>query len=374
MALALVSSAMDGVSVNRMTARDTIQVAGAGPAGLAAAITLARAGRRVMVHEARRTVGHRFQRDLQGIENWTSAQDALETLRELGITTRFTAIPCTEGIAYDAWDVPYRVRSRTPIFYLVERGPRAGSFDHALLAQALELGVEVRFNSRVRRLHGIDVLATGPKAADAIAAGYHFDTEMRDGFWIILDEALAPGGYAYLLVMAGSGTVKTCLFSGFDNCAGYVEKTVHAFRRLAGLTMRNARFHAGVGNFYIPGRAEIGGHRIAGEQAGFQDFLGGFGMRIAVASGVLAARSLLAEDGYDGRWRRRLGRSLEATLVSRALYGLVGNRGYRVLLIHLARQDARDFLNMLYRPSLTKQLLLPFASRRYHSRREALKA
>ncbi|MGE5522868.1 MAG: NAD(P)/FAD-dependent oxidoreductase, partial [Rhodospirillaceae bacterium] len=178
--LAFAWSAMGDVSVNRMTAEDTIQVAGAGPAGLAAAITLARAGRRVVVHEAQRTVGYRFQRDLQGIENWTSAQDALQTLRELGITTRFPAIPCTEGSAYDAWGVAYRVRSRKPIFYLVERGPRAGSFDHALLAHAIELGVEVRFNSRVRQVQGIDVLATGPKAADAIAAGYHFDTDMQD--------------------------------------------------------------------------------------------------------------------------------------------------------------------------------------------------
>jgi flavin-dependent dehydrogenase len=49
--------------------REVIQIAGAGPAGLAAAIMLARAGRDVVVHEARREVGFRFGRDLQGLEN-----------------------------------------------------------------------------------------------------------------------------------------------------------------------------------------------------------------------------------------------------------------------------------------------------------------
>jgi len=49
-----------------------IEIAGAGPAGLTAAITLAQAGRKVVVHEAYKEVGHRFSRDFQGLENWTT--------------------------------------------------------------------------------------------------------------------------------------------------------------------------------------------------------------------------------------------------------------------------------------------------------------
>src|SRR5690349_3445674 len=41
-----------------------IRIAGAGPSGLAAAIVLARAGRKVEVHEAKRDVGVRFIGDL----------------------------------------------------------------------------------------------------------------------------------------------------------------------------------------------------------------------------------------------------------------------------------------------------------------------
>lgn len=56
---------------------DIVQIAGAGPAGLAAAITLARAGGREVAHEAHPIVGYRFQRDLQGLENRTSEEDVL---------------------------------------------------------------------------------------------------------------------------------------------------------------------------------------------------------------------------------------------------------------------------------------------------------
>ena len=87
-----------------------IRIAGAGPAGLASAITLARAGRRVIVHEAQREIGYRFQNDLQGLENWTTQQDVLAELEALGLTTAFDTLGCREGTAFDAWGRGYPVR------------------------------------------------------------------------------------------------------------------------------------------------------------------------------------------------------------------------------------------------------------------------
>jgi flavin-dependent dehydrogenase len=80
----------------------TEDIAGAGPAGLAAAITLARAGRRAVVHEASREVGHRFQGDLQGLETWTTERDVLDEPREMDLTTAFSHRACREGTAFDA--------------------------------------------------------------------------------------------------------------------------------------------------------------------------------------------------------------------------------------------------------------------------------
>ena len=119
---------------------EVIEIAGAGPAGLTAAITLARAGRQVLVHELRKEVGYRFGRDLQGLENWSTRQDVLEILTELGITTDFEKLACRFGTVFDSRDNAYEIREQEPLFYLIERGPGQGSLDHALLSQARELG------------------------------------------------------------------------------------------------------------------------------------------------------------------------------------------------------------------------------------------
>ena len=348
-----------------------IEIAGAGPAGLAAAVTLARAGRSVLVHEAHAEVGYRFRRDLQGLENWSTPQDALAVLQELGITADFAMLPCRMGTAFDAWGQAYAIRSSEPLFYMLERGPGPDTLDTALLRQAIDLGVVVRFNSRVQHMHGPGIFATGPKAADAIAVGYHFDTRMPDGFWAICDDDLAPYGYAYLLVMHGKGTVKSCIFTGFKQEALYVQRTVEAFKRLVGLDMIDPRPHGGVGNFHIPITARSGTHAVVGEQAGFQDTLWGFGMRAALTSGVLAARSLLEGNDYDTRWRQALGDMMATAVVNRALYGLLGNRGYRWGLRHQEkRSDARRLLHRYYRPSRIKRLLAPLARRRFQSQRK----
>lgn len=358
-------------SVNKIQANETVQIAGAGPAGLAAAITLAKQGIAVQVHEARNEVGFRFQSDFQGLENWTTEQDVLQWMQEQGLTTDFEMFPGKQGIIFDDRGKAYEVSSQKPFFYMLERGPGAGSLDTALLNQARELGVEVIFNSRIKNIEGAGVLAIGPKAADAIAVGYHFETEMDNGFWAICDDDLAPKGYAYLLVMNGRGTIKSCIFSGFKQEQLYVKRTVAAFERLVGLKMINPQPHGGVGNFHIPRTAIHGGHPIVGEQAGFQDTLWGFGMRHAMASGVLAAQSIMTGSNYDDLWKKEFANQLNASIVNRALFCLLGNRGYRLILYLLSNSSNPRFsLLKHYGLSRLKRLLLPWAKWRYCSQRK----
>lgn len=341
------------------TPNASIEVVGAGPAGLAAAITLARGGRHVVVHEAGPEVGHRFRRDLQGLENWSGARDVVDEMRDAGLATGFDAAPCVEAVGFDAWDRAYALRSAQPLCYLVERGPRPGSLDHALLQQALALGVELRFGSRRHGLDGPGILAAGPGAANAIAVGYHFDSPMPDALYVILDDALAPGGYAYLITMGGRGTVKTCMFRDFGRQRLYVARTVERFRRLVGLDMRSPRLHGGVGNFFVPPSACRDGHPVAGEQAGFQDAFAGFGMRYAMQSGVLAARCLMEGTDYDACWQRLMKRPMETARVNRALYDHLGNRGYRWLLRSQAWYgDSRAFFGWMYRSARVRRLIL----------------
>jgi len=348
--------------------QDTVTVAGAGPAGLAAAITLAQAGHSVVVHEAHREVGHRFGHDFQGLENWTGESDVLQTLGDLGLTTDFHYLPCCHGVVFDAWGQEYPIHNDLPLFYMVERGPGPGSLDSALLSQAQALGVDVRFNSRLTRMAGVGIRAVGPKAADAIAVGYHFETSMSDGFWVICDDDLAPKGYAYLLIWDGKGTVKTCMFNGFKQEKIYVQRTVKAFEKLVGLKMENPRRHGGVGNFRMPVQTLSSQRPVAGEQAGFQDTLWGFGMRHAMTSGVLAAQSLLENTDYDTLWRKEFGGQMAASVVNRALFSMLGNRGYRWFLSNMSRKtNVGSFLQRHYQNSFVRKLLLPWARTRYRS-------
>lgn len=349
-----------------MSAADPVQIAGAGPAGLAAAITLARGGKNVVVHEARPGVGWRFGRDLQGLENWTSSRDVLQEINELGLdTTGFRHEPYCFGQAFDAWGRQYEISAEDPLFYLVERGPLPGSLDFALLKQASELGVEVRFRSKIQSLAGEGILATGPGSFDAIAVGYHFETALENGFWVICDNRLAPGGYAYLLTLDGQGTVKSCMFRGFEKRHEYVERTVAAFERLVGLEMKQPRAHGGVASFQPKVAPSSGGHLVAGEQAGFQDMLWGFGMRHALRSGVLAAQCLLSGEDYNRLCQEAYAHQLKASVVNRAVFEKLGNRGYRFFLRWVASsEDLKGLLRRQYNGSWLKNLLFPWVQRR----------
>ncbi len=350
-----------------MPVQNDTTIVGAGPSGLACAIVLARAGRRVTVREWQGEVGHRFHDDFQGLENWSRDEDVLEELASAGIAADFKHHAFASGTVFDPSARRYQVRGKRPLFYLMRRGPAEGTLDRALLGQALAAGAEVHFNDRVREFDGPGVLAAGPRRADVIAAGHLFDTNMADGAWLALGHAIAPGGYAYLLVQGGRGTVASFMFTGFRDQAKHVAAAVAFFRANAGLKMRNPRPFAGYGNTRLPTTAMQGGHPVIGEQAGFQDALAGFGIRYAIRSGVLAAQSILDGGNYTARWQAELGPGLKAGVVNRLVFDLAGEPGMKLAIGRLARVDASGLLKRAYSPSLAKRLLLPLARWRYRA-------
>jgi flavin-dependent dehydrogenase len=338
-----------------------ITIVGAGPAGLACAIALVRAGRSVAVREWHNDVGARFHGDFQGLENWSDEQDVLDELRAAGIEISFECYPVYETTAFDDRGRRYQLQSGHPLYYLVRRGQDHGTLDRALLQQAAAAGVEVCLGDRARQADGFAVLATGPRQADAIAVGYVFETDMPNGSWLALDTRLAPLGYAYLLVHTGRGTVASCMFTGFKDQAEYVERTVAFFREHAQLEMRKPRHFGGFANFRLPRTALQGGHPVVGEQAGFQDALAGFGMRYALRSGLLAARSILQGTDYTSLWRRELLPMLRAGVVNRFLFNTTGERGRRLALRRLSNGDTRLSLRPFYQSSALSRILFPVA-------------
>jgi len=350
-----------------MTSPPDIEIVGAGPAGLACAIVLARAGRGVVVREWHGDVGHRFHDDFQGLENWTDPQDVLAELAVSGIAADFANHGVRDGVVFDSHAKPHSVTAERPLFYLLRRGSAPGTLDRALLDQARAAGAEVRFNDRVRTPSENTVLAGGPRRADIIAVGHVFDTDMADGAWLAFGPELAPKGYAYLLVHRGRGTVASCMFTGFHDQAKYLSATVAFFARHAGLQMQNPRGFGGFGNVRLPRTAIQGRYPVIGEHAGFQDALAGFGLRYAMRSGRLAAESLIHGTDYTRAWQRDLQPGLRAGVVNRFLFNHTGARGVDYLIGKLGRGNPADMLGHAYGLSVARRLLFPLAKFRYRA-------
>ena len=343
------------------TAREEVAIAGAGPAGLACAIVLARAGRRVVIHEHQNRVGARFHGDFQGLDNWTGDSDVLDELSEHGIEANFEYHPVREGIAYDAWGTSYPYQSKAPIYYLVRRGSEESTLDRGLLQQAIDAGVDVRFGHRYA-VNRVRAISCGPRAVDVIAVGYLFETAMPDGAWICFNRKLAPLGYSYLLIHRGRGTVAACMFADFKREHVFLERTVEFFRDRVGLEMTSARKFGGYGNYDLPRTGVQHGSMLLGERAGFQDPLAGFGIRYAIRSGILAAQSILEGTNYNFLWRRQLMQLLRTGLANRFFVNLTGDRGWRWILSHrLASEDVCEAMRRLYRPTTLTRTMYPVA-------------
>lgn len=339
-----------------------VEILGAGPAGLSAALTAARAGRDVSIYERRAECGSRFHGDLQGLENWTTPGDVLEELASIGVAPTFDHFAIHGGVFFGPDGRELRLRSDRPAFYLVRRGVGAGTLDQALKAQALSAGVRFRFGKAEGTLPEGGIHTPGPARCDVLAAGYVFETDMSDGVFAVLSDRLAPKGYAYLLVCRGWGTVASCIFDDYANARVYLERSRAFFEKHAGLRMRSERMFGGTGNLRaapIAGRGEV---LYAGEAAGLQDALWGFGMRFALVSGHLAARALVQRTprDYERSLQERFSGFLRTSVVNRYIYERLGDSGYAWLLRRIARAtDARDWLRRFYAPSLWKSLCFP---------------
>jgi len=348
-----------------MERSETLEIVGAGPAGLAAAITAAKAGYRAVVYERSHDVGSRFHGDFQGIENWTAERDALEELASLGIEPTFRATPFREQHFFKPDGREHVFRSPQPFYYLVQRGPGPGTLDRSLKDQALAAGVEIRFGHTVRKLPEGSVVATGPRHATVIGAGYLFETDLDDGAWAVIDDRLAPKGYGYLLVDRGRATLSTCIFTDFRNTQRYLERTVKFFADRLHFSMINPRRFSGAGNFFRP-RPASAGPLLAGEAAGFQDALWGFGIRYALLSGHLAMKAKIEGNprGYHHLWENRLGGYLRSGWINRFVFGRAGATAYRYLIWRLSRSsDPRRVLQRIFAPSGLKDLAVSLLGR-----------
>lgn len=340
-----------------------VTILGAGPAGLTAAITLARAGWPVTVYERRETVGQHGRGDLQGLENWSDACDALDLFREMGLAITFDATPFTELTVLAGEAEEHRFQCGRPAFYLVRRGSAPGCLDRSLADQALACGVTFRCGETIAR-SAVDIVATGTLHHHHFAAarGEVFRTDHPDLACGLLNDLAAEKGYAYLLVAGGFGCLCTVFFDHFDRLpAGYEAARQRLLARFP-LTMGDPVPFGGVGGFLLENLFAQGNQLRVGEAAGLQDLLWGFGIKSAVDSGALAARSLLDNSDYARAAQAKFSGRQQASLVNRYLWERFAGAGYATFLRRIRRaHDPLAWLGSFYNLNRVHRVVYPWA-------------
>jgi len=346
------------VSTDRESERP-VRVAGGGPAGLAAAIELAGRGMAVEVHERHQRVGGRFDGDHQILPVFGDEPQGpalLETLAVDGLSVT----PLSRARFLDADGHVVEARSREPYALLIRRGPEPGTLDTALAERARRLGVTIH-TGRALGDGRADVLATGLRRVDGLAIERMFRTNADDRVDVLLDEELAPGGYAYLFVDRGEATLGIAALGAFRDLGARLDEARRRFAAIEDFHEDGARSAAHGMNFGLPATALDAGRPRVGEAAGFQDFLFGLGLRMALISGRLAGRALAEGGDYDALWQQDIGSRMRTSLVDRWLY----ERGWvrRALFARLERDDLRDTLTRLQRDHWAKRAAGPWIRR-----------
>lgn len=350
-----------------------ILVAGAGPAGLAAAIALARGGREVVVAEKNDDVGKRFIGDWQVLENLSDGEDGLDLLARLGIERNFDLIPQHGATFFDHRLRRSEIASPRPYGYFLRRGPEEGTLDRGLLAQARAAGVKVELSRRLdaAQLETAAVVATGPGTPDGLAREMTFTTNLPDPtVWVLFDHRISPGGYAYLFAVGGKATLGCAIVHDFPAIDRHFDAAAARFREIADYSVSGERTAYSYMNFSLKSTAKAGGRLLAGEAAGFQDYLFGLGIRHALKTGNLAATAILEGKDYDALWRGAFGRMPQTSVVNRFLYEVAGNVGLADFVRRAAKASSlKTYLAGWYSDALWKRALFPLVARLWKSDR-----
>ncbi len=345
--------------VNNM---ERVQILGAGPAGLSAAINLAKSGYDVDVFERNNDVGGRFRGDLQGLENWSEKEDIIDDFKRMDIDINFDCDPFSRITAVNDFKINEVITSKRPLYYLVKRGTASGSLDLGLKEQAQDVGVNIHFEKSIPE-ENADIVSTGPISENVvgIVKGLTFKTNLEDTAVLIFNDEAAFKGYAYLLVTNGYGCMSTVLLDNLNDVNQCFKRAWQIFSDLYDFDMEEPNRCGGVGCFTMKKRFKEGKTLFVGEAAGLQDLFLGFGMRYAVTSGFLAAKSIIKGDDYEKMVKSHFNHKLKAGIVNRYLWEKSGWNNYSMVVNNFG-WIIRNF-NWLSNFNVLHRILYPFALR-----------
>lgn len=337
-----------------------VLISGAGLAGLSAAINLAKEGYEVNVYEKNKDVGCRFHGDLQGLENWSEKDDILSEIKKMSIDINFDCDPFNEITATNGIKTNEITNLKKPLYYLVKRDNADKSIDFSLKEQALDAGVNIHFEKIINE-QDADIVATGPilKNVVGVVKGTTFKTDLKDTATVLFNNEAAFKGYSYLLVTKGYGCMSSVLLDNFNKADACFRKTKEVFSNLYKFNMEEPRNCGGIGCFSIKGRYKKGKTLYVGEAAGLQDLFLGFGMRYALTSGFLAAKSIINHEDYGIMVKSCFEGKLKAGVVNRYLWEKFNRNNYS-LAVNNFNWIINNF-NWISNYNLFWRILYPFA-------------
>lgn len=343
---------------------ERVQILGAGLAGLSAAITLAKSGYNVDIFEKNVDVGSRFHGDFQGLENWSDKRDVLELFKDMNININFKHNPFSELKISNGSKI-WNFRCNRPAFYLVKRGSKEKTLDNALKNQAMDLEVNIHLKETIPE-NEANIIATGPIKNEIYAAakGITFETSSENLAVGLVNNDAALNGYSYLLIADGHGCMSTVLFGNFNNINSCFKETKRIFNDKFDLDLKEVGNMGGIGCFSNKNLFQRGKSLYVGEAAGLQDFLWGFGIKSAIISGYLAARSIINGENYKNVAESYFRGKLKASLINRYLWERFSFLDYSIIVnrIHKAENHLK-FLNYFYNSNFTQKLIYPIALR-----------
>ena len=294
-----------------------IRIAGGGIAGLSTAIYLQSKNNPTVVYEKESKIGQSRHGDFEGIENWIFNNHIYSLFKNIGFDfNKIESTPINSFYVHTAHQKHLRVKSKIPFFFLVSRGCKSSDLDHQLFLQCKKAGVEFRLGSKAPS--SCDVIATGTRKASAYIQGINFNTDLKNQVHLLLGKKFAPKGYAYLIIQNGQGTIASAFKKTKNTQEGFLENCTEYFKS-KNINFFEAKKFSSRGSFMLPiGKMNL--PILVGEAGGFQDYLFGFGMRISMLSGLVAAMRLNNENSKAKNLFKIINRKRKLSFVNRILY------------------------------------------------------
>ena len=295
-----------------------INIVGAGIAGMTAAINLSKFGKSVTIYEKKGNIGDSRDGDFEGIENWMFSKNVSESIIECGIDFNgIPKFPIFEFSVHLNGVLPVKIKSQEPFFYIVKRGSSSGSFDNYLAEICNSLNVRFRFNQHYNIFES-DINATGTYRAAAYIRGAQIVTDLPNQVHLLLGKQFAPRGYAYLIIIDGFGTIATA-FKKSSKSIDPLNPCIQYFKT-HGFDFEVKSKFANRGSFNLPKLWNRACPIMIGEAGGYQDYLFGFGMRMAMYSGLSAAYKLSGKNYQSKIINRDLNNKRRISFANRLLF------------------------------------------------------